>query len=266
LHNTLTGNVQIQRVVKSLTKNLVYNVQFGNVKIKRKGGVQFLNRQRSTEEQRFLSKLDLKGKTVYDIGAYLGIITTFFAKSVGSSGRVIAFEPNPNNFLEVKKSVELNDLHNVDILNMGVADVAGNIMMAVRNNDSGTSSMDPAIQAQILAEKNSITLTVEIDTLDHCITDKHLSPPHFIKMDIEGMEYKALKGLDRTLRQHAPDMYIEIHGADKDSKIANIRRIVDLFQGSNYQIYHVESKTNITPKNAEAGMEGHIFCQKKTKG
>jgi len=75
----------------------------------------FLRREDLTAEERFLLSLDLRRKTAYDIGAYIGITTMFFARSVGNSGEVIAFEPNPENCMKLQENVALNSLHNVRI-------------------------------------------------------------------------------------------------------------------------------------------------------
>jgi len=261
LINSLVGQLGIS-LVKFLTKNLVYTIRFGDVKMKRKGGLDFIYHRDSPEEQ-FLSSYDLKGKTVYDIGAYIGILTSFFSKSVGNTGRVIAFEPNIDNCLEIKKSIELNDLHNVDVLNTGIADTTGNTTLAIRHNRTATASMDPEIQTQILSEHHSRLLQVSVDTMDHCIAANKLPHPDFIKMDIEGMEYNALKGSDQTIRQYSPEMYIEIHGVDKNLKAANIKKIVQFLQSRGYEVFHIESKSIITIENADVAMEGHIFCYKK---
>ena len=49
-------------------------------------------------EIEFCKKEIKKGDTVVDIGANIGLFTLFFSKLVGTTGRVIAFEPDPENF------------------------------------------------------------------------------------------------------------------------------------------------------------------------
>ena len=45
----------------------------------------------------YIASLDLKGKTVYEIGGHIGYHAMNFAELVGSMGSVYAFEPNPFN-------------------------------------------------------------------------------------------------------------------------------------------------------------------------
>src|SRR5688572_5752212 len=83
--------------LKGVTQHGVYTVRSGVAKgLKRRGGFGFIPRDISREEA-FLAAMDFRGKTVFDIGAYEGIYTLFFARAVGAKGRVVTFEPNPVN-------------------------------------------------------------------------------------------------------------------------------------------------------------------------
>lgn len=252
----------IKSVLTPISKNYIYTNNFGGVAVKLKGDLGFLRvRHRFTPEERFLSNLDLKTKTIYDIGSHIGIITTFFAKSSGITGKVIAFEPNPETYIKIKENVELNGLDNVQILNIGIGDKRETKILVVRRNMPGSGSMEKYIQLQILKEIGHKSLQVEVDTLDGCIEANKLPKPDFIKIDIEGMEYNALLGMAETISKYKPSMYIEIHGADKESKIENIQRIVKFLDLHGYSIYHVESRQAVTNNNAQIAKEGHIFCK-----
>src|SRR5271168_535718 len=53
------------------------------------------------------------GMTVIDVGAHIGYYTLLFAKTAGPSGRVISFEPLPQNFALLQENIGLNHLDNV---------------------------------------------------------------------------------------------------------------------------------------------------------
>src|SRR5437870_1870688 len=53
------------------------------------------------------------GATVYDLGANYGMHTLLFARLVGESGRVYAFEPHPGVFASLNEQLTLNDLRTV---------------------------------------------------------------------------------------------------------------------------------------------------------
>lgn len=158
-------------------------------------------------------------------------------------------------------NVELNGLDNVEILNIGIGDKRETKTLVVRCYNSATGSMEKNIQSHILKEIWSKSLQVEVDTLDRCIEANKLPKPDFIKIDIEGMEHNALLGMAETISKYKPSMYIEIHGADKESKIENVQRIVRFLDLYGYSIYHVESEQAVTNNNAQIIKEGHIFCK-----
>ena len=76
-------------------------------------------------EDQLLEKLALGGKTVYDIGAHTGTYTLFFSRRVGEAGRVVAFEPQPENFARLTRNIERNRIGNVQALRVGLGAVAG---------------------------------------------------------------------------------------------------------------------------------------------
>jgi len=213
-------------------------------------------------EECFLSKMEHKDKTIYDIGAHIGIVTLFFAKAVGPSGRVVAFEPNYEDYKRIIEHTQLNDVDNVQVLNIGIGDIQGINTLVFNQNDHGRGSMVEDIQSQIFKERGAAQLKVEVDTLDACIVLNNLPKPDFIKIDIEGMEYNALIGMSETIARYAPSLYIEIHGATREGKNKNIRRIVELLLPKGYSIYHVESEQAITINNISVARKGHIFCIK----
>jgi len=251
-------------ILQAVVADYIYEMKYGRVRIKRKGGLGFLRRvaMRPTLEEEFLASLDLKGKTVYDIGGYIGLLTIFFAKSAGPTGQVIVFEPNEENCSQMQENIRLNQVHNVKLLKIGIADARKeNQIFIVGRNSSAAGSMVENIQSQIMEGKDFKKLQVNIDTLDAVIAAYGLVNPDFIKMDIEGMEYRALLGMSKTIKNCSPQFHIEIHGADELSKRENIRQIVELFQSWGYSIWHIETQQGITTGNYFVAKEGHIFCR-----
>lgn len=62
------------------------------------------------EETRWVKSILRHGDIAVDAGANLGWYTVVMARSVGSAGRVFAFEPEPTNFDLLSRNVELNGL------------------------------------------------------------------------------------------------------------------------------------------------------------
>ena len=54
-----------------------------------------------------------KGDTVLDLGSHIGYYTLIAAELVGEKGKVFAFEPEPTNFVLLKKNIKINNYQNV---------------------------------------------------------------------------------------------------------------------------------------------------------
>lgn len=247
-------------------KNHVYVSNHGPAKgLRRKGGLSFLPSfiPRSTEMQReeaFLERLNLTGQTVYDIGGDQGIYTLFFARKVGAQGRVITFEPNPASYQQILANVGLNNFQHVNVRNIGLGEQKSKLTFAFPGRDPGRGSADEKIIAQIMQEKGARVLDIQINTLDEEIVEAKLPPPDFAKIDVEGLEMNVLRGMRQTLLTHRPQLFIEIHGADVESKTRNIKQVVSYLVECNYDIQHVETGANITNSNAADAREGHLYC------
>jgi FkbM family methyltransferase len=254
-------------VLQTLAAGYIYEMDYGRIRIKRKGGLGFLKKffRSPTAEEEFLTSLDLKGKIVYDIGGHIGVVAMVFAKAVGATGQVVVFEPNEENCSRIREHIQLNQVSHVRLLKLGIADrKKEDQVFIVRKGSTGTGSMSENIQSQIVGEKNFKQLRVSIDTLDGAITAHELPKPDFIKIDIEGMEYQALMGMAKTVGTYSPQFYIEIHGADELAKRDNICQITKLFQSWGYSLWHVETKQDIVASNCSVAQEGHIFCKRRT--
>lgn len=199
-----------------------------------------------------------KGKTVYDIGAYEGVMTLFFARAVGKQGRVIAFEPNPANRGRLFKNVALNRFENVTVKEVGLGNKREIAQLAIRSDEYATGSIDPLIRAQILEEQGTL-LNVDIDTLDHRIHADSLPLPHFVKIDVEGYELKVLIGMTEAIANARPAIFIELHGAGIDHKRRNASEVIHFLKQKGYVIHHVESSRKIDADETDV-IEGHIYC------
>jgi FkbM family methyltransferase len=255
----------ISFISEKLFENLTYTVRHGLIKgMKRKGGLGFLpavfSRSSQNEiEEAFLGSLDLKGKVVYDIGAFQGIMTLFFARQARA---VVTYEPHPANYQRVLENVQLNALQNVVILNRALGDRESTLTLVYDPRMPGAATGDPAISAQIrssLAQPG--TTTVPVVCLDDDLTRHDLPRPDFVKIDVEGMELAVLRGMQKALAADHPVLYLEMHGATEDEKRRKAREIIEFLSTAGYRcIRHIETGTTVTTANSAVANQGHMYC------
>jgi FkbM family methyltransferase len=263
-------------VLRPLNKPRVYRARHGlAVGLKQIGGIGLVlpKRLRKTPEypefagleDTFLRHLDFEGKTVYDIGAFKGILTMFFARQVGERGSVVAFEPHPESFALIRQHVRLNGMTNTDVLNIGIGRrLERRVMVCPDGCGHGRATADDRIYRQFEAAGPVERSVITVNSLDDEIVSSGLPEPDFIKIDVEGMEIEALEGMSETLARSRPDLYVEIHGADLEAKRFNADGAVRLLSERGYALHHVESDQMIQPSNAEMATRGHIYASEHT--
>ena len=257
------------RVVAWISHNLfdhaTYTVQHGLIKgMKRKGGLawvpEFIAGSTETAEQRFWMNLDLTGKTVYDIGAFQGLLTLFFARQ---ARQVISYEPNSKNNARCLENLRLNGVKNVQVRKLGVGSKAEIATMVVSPLMPGGASVESATVAGLRQSAPALdSEDITIVTLDDDIRGNSLPKPDFIKIDIEGQEGAALQGARQTLLAHKPALFLEMHGETLNLKRQKVAAIVATLNQFGYSdILHIESATQIHAGNSVSAVEGHLYCR-----
>ena len=146
----------------------------------------------------FLREHVRKGMTVVDIGANVGIFT-MLAASLGAE--VHAVEPNTENCRLILLSKEENGFHNVKLYPLAVSNETGALFFTPHIGSNGGILPN---RSETLSDPNCIV--VPAMRLDDLVN----GPVHFIKADVEGAEYLALKGAERIIRENKPIITIEL--------------------------------------------------------
>src|SRR5262245_56313149 len=156
------------------------------------------------EKQKVIPTLVKKGDVVYDIGAHVGYFTILFARLVGPSGQVVAFEPFPRNFEYILRHVSLNGLQNVVPVQAGVA-----AKSELTHFAAGVHSALGRKSTESLGEGG---LQLAVVNLTEFIREKGLRLPHLIKMDIEGAEMEVIPSIIDFLIENKVKLLISTHG------------------------------------------------------
>ncbi|MBF5083142.1 FkbM family methyltransferase [Quadrisphaera sp. INWT6] len=136
-----------------------------------------------------------------DVGANIGYFSVLAAHKLGSGGRLIAVEANPDAMRFVRDSLAANWLTDRDItlVEAAASDVSGTVSFHRSERFVGDSSVHAS--ASGIVERGVQTVSVPAVALDEVLAD--VERVDVLKMDIEGGEHLALLGLERTIDRGA---------------------------------------------------------------
>jgi FkbM family methyltransferase len=149
-----------------------------------------------------------RGDTCIDVGGHIGYLTLLMARTVGSKGKVVTFEPMPDAYLVLEENVNLNGLKNVKLEQaaVGESETIGSLIFEASQRLTWTPS---AIAYGVRGERKSVS--VPVVSLDRYVRNAGLHP-RLIKVDVEGAELDVLRGARQVLREDGPTVLVEVHG------------------------------------------------------
>ena len=184
--------------------------------------------------EKFYSGLVRSGDTVIDGGAHCAMHTLPLARLVGANGRVLAFEPVPT-IAQYLRSLTA-DFPQVSVYEAAIS-AEGGVRPFIEITDAPwLSSARPRNLGGSYVAK---TVSVE-----HARLDKFAElPVTFIKLDLEGGEYDALRGGRGLLNKHRPVIVFECGRMDTALAYGyTAEDFFGLFEGYGYNLIDIFGK------------------------
>lgn len=153
---------------------------------------------------------DRKRRIILDIGGNIGTHSIAFARDFES---VHSFEPNPSLWPRFLGNVALSQLGNIRLHKTGLGDKAGELpfyLTANGNEGLGTVAALEQYDTPLVASG-----TVPIRCGDEVVATEKLAGIDAIKIDVQGFEGEVLAGLQATLLQHRPVVWMEVGAGTK---------------------------------------------------
>jgi len=150
------------------------------------------------------------GDRVFDIGAHAGFTACMFARMVGPSGRVIAFEPDAGSLGYLEKNIAALGVSNVTIVAKAVDAKSGT---AVFNAD-GTMGAG-LVEHSIYGKTGRHTAVETISLEDACI---QFGIPQFVKIDIEGAELAVIEASAEFLKKTPVNLAFDSYHRMRDGR------------------------------------------------
>jgi FkbM family methyltransferase len=134
------------------------------------------------------------GDTIIDVGAGIGEEAVIFSQLVGETGRVVSIEAHPSTFACLERTIKLSGLSNVHPVFAAVADQDGELFI---------SDTDEHLTNSVIGRSEGICVPAR--TLDSIADQLAVEKVALLKMNIEGAERLAVKGMERLapLIEHA---------------------------------------------------------------
>lgn len=164
-----------------------------------------LSGTREELQTKIIKEMVKKGMVVLEIGANLGYYALIEASIIGKEGKIYAIEPVPRNFEILNKNIDINGYRDtVDTFCVAASSQCGtSVIKLTEESNRNTMLHDSNIMSDwmrnhVIEEKMVGDLEVNTITIDEFLKDKEKID--MLRMDIEGYEVEAFKGMSDTLK------------------------------------------------------------------
>jgi FkbM family methyltransferase len=172
----------------------------------------------------------MPGSTVIDVGANVGFFTVRFARWAGSTGRVIAIEPEPENLRRLRQRIETAGVGSVvEVVEGVVAEKPGTLHLWL-------CPTNPA--AHHLANDG---ILVRAWTVDDLMASRGWPAVSLMKIDVDGSEVRVLHGARETINRWHPVLFVEVFDRLLGEAGYTADMLLDEIQGHGYRIYDITS-------------------------
>jgi FkbM family methyltransferase len=157
----------------------------------------------------FLLQYLKPGWRVIDAGAHIGYFSLLMGKCVGSDGKVFSFEPLAENLSMIFKNIALNRMYDIiNVIPMALAEKSS--LSRMRHHlTSSQAFLEEVPQKGFEKGVYEIISTCSVDDYFGLLDWPQI---HFVKMDIEGSESRAIAGMHELINRHKPVFLVETHG------------------------------------------------------
>lgn len=174
-----------------------------------------------SEEIDKVKKYIKRGDTVIDVGGNMGFFVLILNELIGNQGKIFSFEPSKRLLERLKKTIKINNIQNVTIVNLALGETEENTTLHYNPKQTGLSSIVRDFEKGSVSERIKITT---LDSFSRAISNRI----SFIKIDTEGFEPLVLRGAKETIKKDKPIIYIELGGDHLETSIEALKVLKEL--------------------------------------
>lgn len=216
----------------------------------------FLGQYGAPTAQIVRSLLD-EGDFAVDVGANIGAYTLIMSRMVGSTGRVAAFEPNPEVYVRLVENLRVNNFCNRTELHVTAlsADI-GSEMLHLPPSGSWNRGTATLLQ---LSRPQGDAIKVQVETLDRVIHNWRRCD--LIKIDTDGNDFAVLQGATQIIRRFLPNLIFEFDPGLWPNAGADGHRLRTELALLGYRFYWVDQRWRRLKKlGSDSFLKGNILA------
>ena len=174
-----------------------------------------------------------EGAVFVDVGAHIGYYSLRAAVRVGRTGKVIAFEPNPDTLEVLRANVASSCADNVTIEPFACVEREQAVtLFGGPPTNSGSSSLSRE-SAELDATWPPKQFLVRGRTVDDLASELALPRIDVLKVDAEGAEYRVLCGAG-TLKRFHPKLIVELVPSQLERMHTTLEDVLSLIKDAGY--------------------------------
>ncbi len=189
------------------------------------------------EVRRIFRTVLVPGGVAVDIGANVGWHTLLMASLVGANGHVFAIEANPFLRQRLHDHLFLNRFKHVEVMPFAAADEDGTMDFCAPAADDPTSGNGHVVKMG--TGEPGGTIRVESRRLDTLIAAARVNRVDLIKIDVEGFEWRVLRGGEETIDKFRPHVIFEYNSESASRGGGMPDLISEFFRVRRYRLFAI---------------------------
>ena len=196
--------------------------------------------QYEPQETALIEALVKPGQVFVDVGAHWGYFSLIASQKVGKRGRIISIEADPRLYRTLSRNVRDNALSQIEPINIAAAAETGVLRMSGYKEGEENWGVSRLLGSDQKGNDENV-FDVPTASIDLLLDQRSIGKVDVLKMDIEGAEALALRGMEEGLRSgRYRTMVIELHPGILPHFGSSVAAIGDFLSGFGYRAWRID--------------------------
>jgi len=200
-----------------------------------------------------------RGECIVQVGTPYTRTVDKLAKLVGSAGRVLVIEAEPDNACRLSEHVRHKQGHNITIICKGAWSERGkhNLILARNPLDNRVEDKEVLHDNDLVEGAYVGSQQIDIDTVDHMMEESGVDSVDFMAITVNGAELHVLRGMERMLKR-TQRLFVKGHAISKESKAPLNQSIGDFLRGRGFRAVITKGSGSVVEEFGER--TGDVFA------